>query len=735
MRNSIKNLRKINNLRKSRDFSSKKKINNRKSKNNSQQIVRRSRNRKIRGGEPNLIHILYVLSNKNQTNQVQVIAISKSVKNLHMIAKDLPDNLRFPDSGKQGYINVFQNFLEHNMVIDTIELNNLSSTHSWQKVSFPDVNRLIENGSYGSSIDNFDETLLHYTLDKSSKITGVIGAVYSNEVDESDGQMTTDFGNFNDVIELLDNYEPTDKEFEIFIKENKLTIEKSDRVLIDTKKEEEQKKKEERQAYLDQLPKRLRQCSGSDCDRAIFELVHKQGIPWKDILDSPITAYDMKSYGFKPYNISLLLKNNSDGLKVIDFLKKGFNLSELNQEIPYSVAYRKIDKYDFSPKIVNDAIINSNLSVREIMNKINYSVYNYAMPLSYLFDNGATQDEVFKYSGYDYSIVLFYEKLSFDEYVNTMEKLCKKTFKSWKLEWHKSIINAGIFQVYDLNDILKKCNELNLWSLFERLLESIDIKIIIENQLDIEKKPLIYFIDILRSYKLYDEIKSLLYREPFMLNQLKSGNVSLKEIINDYVYLKDKSLLKNILQVLNYSAMDFKNNGLSLKDVLSYADKYLTPRYYTELIQAGYTAGEFKQSGYAKLPELKTYFTLEQLAEVYSIEELNKVYSIIELSKKFTLEQLIPLYSIKDLSTVFSLNDICTKFTLEQLVTVYPLDEIFATGKYKYDDIKKFNNGDNKTLNNLLKECKKNFMRKTNLECSYDPVKKIATNPTERYPK
>ena len=55
--------------------------------------------------------------------------------------------------------------------------------------------------------------------------------------------------------------------------------------------------------------------------------------------------------------------------------------------------------------------------------------------------------------------------------------------------------------------------------------------------------------------------------------------------------------------------------------------------------------------------------------------------------------------------------------------------------KLKYDDIKKFNNGDNKTLNNLLKECKKNFMRKTNLECIYDPVKKIATNPTERYPK
>jgi len=329
-------------------------------------------------------------------------------------------------------------------------------------------------------------------------------------------------------------------------------------------------------------------------------------------------------------------------------------------------------------------------------------------------------------------------------------------------EWHKSIINAGIFKVYDLKDILKKCNELNLWSLFERLLESNDIKIIIENQLDIEKKPLIYFIDILRSYKLYDEIKSLLYREPFMLNQFKSGNVSLKEIINDYVYLKDKSPLKSILQELNYSAIDFKNNGLSLKDVLKYTQydqkaskilekgytlqdlveskyfsyfklrsefkstelrhagftikdyiaesyyKYLSNNNYTELIQAGYTAYEFKESGYAKLSELKKYFTLEKIAEVYSFEELSKVYSCIELSEKFKLDQLL---------------------------TVCPLDEIFASGKYKYDDIKQFNKGDNKKLDNLLKECKKNFLRKTNLECIYDPVKKIATNPTERYPK
>ena len=732
MRKSIKKVRQIKNTQKRRVLSSKKKINIRKSKIDTQQRVRHSIKRKIKGGNPNLIHILYALGNKNQQNQVQVVAMSTSIMNLHLFAKDLPENLNFPEHGKKGIFNVFQKALKNNMVIDTIELNNSSSTHSWQKVSLPDIDKLIENGVYDGSVEKIDPTLLHYTFDKSSQITGVISAVYSNEVAESDGQIMTENENFYNALNLLENYEPFDIELEIFIKENKLSIEKSDKALI------EKKKKEERLAYLEQLPRMLYQCPGGDCNYAIFELARKT--PWKDILDSPITYADMKRYGFEPYNISLLLKNPTD-LHLIDFLKKGVTMTDLNkQDLPYQVLranphYKKT--FIFTEEILKDAIINSTLSVNEIMKYIDYDVYKFCMPISYLYDNGVTQNVVFKYSRYDYSIVLLNEKLSFDEYVNKMEKLCKDTLtpKKWEWEWHKSIINADIFKVYDFNDILKKCNELNLWSWFNNLLETSDIKTIIENQLDIEKKPLIYFIDILRSYKLDDAIKSLLYREPFMLNQLKSGNVSLKEIINDYVYLKDKSLLKNILQVLNYSAIDFKNNGLSLKDVLSYADKYLTPRYYTELIQAGYTAGEFKQSGYAKLPELKTYFTLEQLAEVYSIEELNKVYSIIELSKKFTLEQLIPLYSIKDLSTVFSLNDICTKFTLEQLVTVYPLDEIFATGKYTYDNIKQYNKGDNKKLDNLLKECKKNMMRKTNLECIYDPVKKIATNPTERYPK
>ena len=54
--------------------------------------------------------------------------------------------------------------------------------------------------------------------------------------------------------------------------------------------------------------------------------------------------------------------------------------------------------------------------------------------------------------------------------------------------------------------------------------------------------------------------------------------------------------------------------------------------------------------------------------------------------------------------------------------------------KNKYEDIKQYKKGDNKNLDKLLKNCKKSlFTRKTNLECIYDPEKKIATNPTERY--
>ena len=693
---SIKNLRKINKTRKSKTVSSK--IYMRKSKNNTHQRVRRSKNGRIRGGNPNPIHILYAMGNKNQQNQVQAIAISTSIKNLHLTAIDLSENLTFPEHGKKGLINIFQIALEDNMVIDTIELNKSSSTHSWQKVSLPDIHSLIENGTY--LWEPINPLLLHYTFDKSSQITGVIGALYSNEVAESDGQIMTEDDKPYYKLNLLENYTPIYYDSELIIngliiKEDKLTI----------------------------------------------------------------------------------------------------------------------------------------------------------------------------------------EKLSFDEYVNKEKKLLKDTVQSenWESEWHGSIITPSVYRVYDLNDILKKCNELNLWSLFNRSLKYYGIKRIIEDQLRVNKKPLFYFIEILRSYNSNDAVESLLNDNEFLLNQFKLDNITLKQFID---YYTDKNI-KNYLKPLNYSVRDYKNRGISLKDIfrvtepkkysispsemieqgftlkdlveskyfeyntLNWAgfsimelrnagctikhymneNKYLEDKDYTALIKAGYTAKEFLEyphallgslkkyftlkelrnggctikyymrgrnpdylqdndypaliqaeytvdeflkSGHALLYELKKYFTLEQLlqseqfllnysmkdlkyyysceelskifkldklVDVCSIVELNKVYSIIELSKKFTLEQLIPLYSIKDLSTVFSLNDICTKFTLEQLVTVYPLDEIFATGKYKYDDIKKFNNGDIKTLDNLLKDCKKNFMRKTNLECIYDPVKKIATNPTERYPK
>ena len=193
-------------------------------------------------------------------------------------------------------------------------------------------------------------------------------------------------------------------------------------------------------------------------------MINTHNISLKDILDSRITGQELKIYGFEPYTIISLLTQD---VKLIDFLKKGFNLYELNEDVPYMKGYKKEERYKFTPEDFKDAIINSNLSVREIMNKISYSVYNYSMPLKYLYQNGATEDEVFKYARYDYTIVLFgYVKLSFDEYVDTMEQLCKNAYSktSWKTQWYNTIINKDIFKVYHLNDILKKCNELNLWS-------------------------------------------------------------------------------------------------------------------------------------------------------------------------------------------------------------------------------------------------------------------------------
>lgn len=104
------------------------------------------------------------------------------------------------------------------MIIDTIEFNNSISNHSWQKVNLHDAD---------NSVDNIDEILLHYTLDKSSNITGVIGAVYSNDVSEyNDGKIISEFGNFKDVLVLLDNYKPMTIDMEIIIEGNNLSIRK-----------------------------------------------------------------------------------------------------------------------------------------------------------------------------------------------------------------------------------------------------------------------------------------------------------------------------------------------------------------------------------------------------------------------------------------------------------------------------------------------------------------------------
>jgi len=192
-----------------------KNMNTRKSLNNRQLKSKRSKIRNYKGGNQTQIHILYVLGTKNQQNQLQVVAMSKSIRNLHMFAKDLPENLLYPDSRNQA-------ILESSMAIDTIELNNLNTSHNWQHVSLQEIDSKISSGIYDGSIEDIAEVLLYYTLDRSSPITGVVGAVYSNDVPGSDGQMMTEFGNFSDALSLLNNYEPM--ELKVDVLDHKLSV-------------------------------------------------------------------------------------------------------------------------------------------------------------------------------------------------------------------------------------------------------------------------------------------------------------------------------------------------------------------------------------------------------------------------------------------------------------------------------------------------------------------------------
>jgi len=176
----------------------------------------------MRGGNDNPIHILYGLGHKNQQNQVVVIAISTNIINLYLKAMDFPEDISFSELGNfTKSVNVFKNTLLTNMVIDTIELNNSSTTHTWQLIDIPDIMTKFKNKTYVYT--EIEPTELQYTYDKSSQITGVIGNLYSNEVNESDGKIKTEDVN-PAAYELFDKYEPLD--FELNVVDQKLTITK-----------------------------------------------------------------------------------------------------------------------------------------------------------------------------------------------------------------------------------------------------------------------------------------------------------------------------------------------------------------------------------------------------------------------------------------------------------------------------------------------------------------------------
>jgi hypothetical protein len=225
MRYSKKKLQNINNFwkRKSVSSISDKKNNTRKSKNNTQlQKVRGSKKSGIRGGNGNLIHILYGLGHKNQNNQVVVIGVSTNIINLYLKAMDFPEDIYFSEwSDFTKSVSVFKNVLLKNMVIDTIELNNSSTTHTWQIIDIPDIIAKYKNKTYVYT--EIEPTELQYTYDKSSQITGVIGNLYSNEVNVSDGKIRTEDTN-PAAYELFDKYEPLD--FELNVVDQKLTITK-----------------------------------------------------------------------------------------------------------------------------------------------------------------------------------------------------------------------------------------------------------------------------------------------------------------------------------------------------------------------------------------------------------------------------------------------------------------------------------------------------------------------------
>jgi hypothetical protein len=716
------------------------------------------------GGEPTKIHILYVLGKKDGENQIQMITVSKSIKNLHLLALDVPENLRFDKID-------FQKIFEDNMVIDTIELDNSNSSHNWQKVSFTEIHRLKETGEYGDNIDQFDEMLLHYVFDKKSTITGVIGAVYSNEVDSNDGVKTD---NIDNAIELLDMYNPIDSELDVV--ENNLSISNitSDAVVIPAI-----------------VKSAVSPCPINTYDsrytKSVWSDVEKAGCSVKDLIDEGKISYNII------HNTNGVRKNMKyttmlDGLTRCHILKAIGPQEVLNDsKWDFSLKDYKLCKEEYNSQNLVKYMIENGITIPILLEN------DYTVP--YLLEKGITLKEIVD-SGVPLRHLRFKYGVEMSELINiglSLRQLLDAGFTVAELKDSFSIVEfkkipivlKELLKYFSLNELkphytLQQFRDNNFGFALNTKLENYEFKRLKEvftidelykagytfaelykmgaTPAELATIQNVFGVGRLQSYII--DLKKL-GAPDFMNPQLIKDNFSFDDIIYSLTMLKYTHNLKEILKLYPDALTLLKQNGKikpkelikdygykleDLKDVFSEQELWDNGiRDFDALIKAG-----FYKPGLLAIKGID----IEQYTELN--KKLFKQISLTELINKFPLSDTFHWIADGNISYI-SLRDLIVAYqnNIPELITVAKPEFLFATGLFTYGELKQWLKKDttgqyNITFMELARDCKKNlFKRQTNLDCKYQPenfpnpndvswskkIKGKAINNSVRYPE
>jgi hypothetical protein len=643
--------------------------------------------------KPNKLHILYVLSTKKSNNQIQLVAMSKSLSNIQLFAMDLLNNLRFDNKIES------QKIFENNIVIDTIQLDTKYTSHSWQKLSLEDINKRIRKA------DNIDEIPLYYNFNKSSTITGVIDAVYTDEPRKFDNNILSEFGNFNEALKVLndnEHYVPLD--MELIVVDNKLSI----RVVNEL----------EPRSYL----------SISPCPISLNDLRYKQS-QWSEINKNGCRVIDLLNQGKIPLEYILNKNNERDkldttmlqGLELRQLISKdGFPLKQLANH--YTLDELKKETFGFD----DQQELNDNFNIVFDVYTMD-QLYKSGYTFKFLYDRGATPAQLATIN-----IGLF-------NYLNELDKI--KIIELDKLDKTDVITPKLIKENFNFNDIINTSQKLIFPKLFIEIIKLYGyrsaLKLIKDNG-NIHPKKLIsdynYRIkDLLEEYSVIelwnngirdiDQLKEIIKINPDAIILLKENtSIAPKILISDYNY--------KIEDLLNlYSVVELWAHGIRDIDALISARAKLD-----ELIKL-------------KDLDIKEYIQICMKSDFkIKLEELKSKFSIIDIFNT------IPNENISYISLIDLINSY--RDNIPELLKVTTPEYLFATGLFTYGDLKHWIKNDktgdhNKKFKKLSKECKKNlFRRQTNLDCKYIPenfpnpldnkwsknIKGKAINETIRYP-